>query len=112
MKITCENKEQYAMLTLRGELTSEEVDDFRKKVLEQMDDKARDFVLDMSQVHFVDSQGLESLLWLQDQCLEKLGQIRLAACQNNVSTILRITRLDETIKACDSIQQAIDSLEA
>ena len=111
MKITCQHNEQYTVFTLRGELTSDEVDGFRKSALEQMD-KVHDFVLDMSQVPFIDSQGLESLLWLQEQCMEKLGQVRLAACLDNVNTILKITRLDETVVACQSIQEAVDSLKA
>ncbi len=112
MKITCQNHEQCTVFTLRGELTADETDGFRKSALEQMDNKPHDFVLDMSQVPFIDSNGLESLLWLQEQCMEKLGQVRLAACPDNVNTILKITRLDKTIVACQSIQEAINSLRA
>jgi anti-anti-sigma factor len=112
MKITCQNHEQCTVFSLRGELTADEIDEFRKAALEQMDNKPHDFVLDMSQVTFVDSQGLESLLWLQEQCMEKLGQVRLAECPENVNTILRITRLNKTVVACKSIQEAIDSLKA
>lgn len=112
MKITCQHNEQYTVFGLRGELTADEVDEFRKEALRQMDAKTHDFVLDMSQVQFVDSRGLETLLWLQEQCLEKLGQVRLAACPENLTTILAITRLNEMVTACDSIESAIQSLEA
>lgn len=81
-------------------------------MLDHMGDKTRDFVLDMSSVQFIDSQGLESLLWLQDQCLEKLGQVRLAGCPDNVSTILRITRLNDTLQSHSNIENAIRSLVA
>jgi anti-sigma B factor antagonist len=112
MKITCQHHDQQAVFTLRGELTSDEVDKFRKAMLDQMDEKTHDFVLDMSHVQFVDSKGLESLLWLQDQCLEKLGQIRLAACPDNVKTILRITRIGDAIQSHENIPEALKSLEA
>lgn len=112
MKITCQNNERYTVFSLRGELTTDEIDEFRKEALEQMDSKTHDFVLDMSQVPFIDSKGLETLLWLQDQCLDKLGQVRLAACPDNIKTILRITRLSDTITACDTIDSAVESLEA
>jgi len=112
MKITCQHHDQQAILTLRGELTIDEVDQFRKAMLDHMDNKTRDFVLDMSQAQFIDSQGLESLLWLQDQCLERLGQIRLAACPDNIKTILRITRLSDAIQSHENIPDAIKSLEA
>lgn len=112
MKITCQNSDQKTILTLRGELTLEEVDPFRKTVVEQMGEKTRDFVLDMSQVQFIDSRGLETLIWLQDQCLERLGQVRLAACRENILTILRITRLDARLEAHENTQDAIKSLDA
>ena len=57
-------------------------------------------------------RGLETLLWLQDQCLENLGQVRLAGCPDNVQTILRITRLQEALIACNDIQTAVESLQA
>ncbi len=112
MKITCQHHDQQVIFTLRGELTADEVDQFRKAMLEQVHDKTHDFVLDMSQVQFIDSQGLESLLWLQDQCLERLGQIRLAACNDVVNTILRITRLNDTLQSFPNIPLAIQSLQA
>lgn len=112
MKITCQHHEQYTVFTLRGELTADEADEFRKSALEQMDHKTHDFVLDMSQVQFVDSKGLEALLWLQDQCIENLGQVRLAGCADSVQTILRITRLKDVLIVCDTTQEAIQSLQA
>jgi hypothetical protein len=48
MKINCQDKEQYTVFTLRGELTADEVDDFRKTALDQMDDRTQDFVLSRS----------------------------------------------------------------
>jgi anti-anti-sigma factor len=112
MKITCQHNEQYTVFTLRGELTAEEVDQFRRTVVEQMDERTHDFVLDMSQVQFIDSRGLETLIWLQDQCLERLGQVRLAACPENIQTILGITRLDARLEAHENTQDAIKSLDA
>ena len=112
MKINCEQNVGEAIITLRGELTTDEIDQFRKAMLDQMNAKTHDIVLDMSQVSFVDSQGLESLLWLQDQCLERLGQIRLAACNENVETILKITRLSEAIETHRDLPSAIQSLQA
>lgn len=112
MKITRTHNEQHTVFSLRGEMTADATDEFRKAALEEMDDKAHDFVLDMSQVAFIDSKGLETLIWLHEQCIERLGQVRLAACPDNIKTILRITRLDELFQACDDVDQAIKSLAA
>jgi len=111
MKITSEQHDLHCTISLRGELTKDEVDQFRKTMLDQMNEKIHDIVLDMSQVPFIDSQGLESLLWLQDQCLERLGQMRLAACGDDVKTILKITRLSETIVSHPDIPAAVQSMQ-
>ncbi len=112
MKITTKEHNELMVLSLRGELTLDEVDQFRKAVVDRLHDKARDFVLDLSQVQFIDSLGLESLVWLQDQCLERLGQIRLAGCSDNIKTILRITRLDDRFEVHEHADDAIRSLQA
>jgi len=111
MKIQSEKQDEFTILSLKGELTVDEVDQFRKAVVELIDEKTRDFVVDLSQLLFIDSQGLETLLWLQDRCLENLGQVRLAACKDNVQTILRITRIDGRINTHYSVQDAITSLQ-
>lgn len=94
MRLACDNYDQISVVSLKGELTAEEVQRFRQAALDRMErDRIRDFVLDCADLEFVDSQGLEALLWLQEQCAQRLGQVRLAACRDNVLTILQITRL-------------------
>ena len=112
MKIQADNQDELTVLSLKGELTEHEVDQFRKTVIDQIDGRTRDFVLDLSQTQFIDSKGLETLLWLQDQCVENLGQVRLAACKDNIKTILQITRLQDTLQAHDNVQDAIQNLQA
>ena len=49
-----------------GDLSVDEAD--RASVRRQaMDQNIRDFVLDLESLDFIDSRGLESLLWLQDK---------------------------------------------
>jgi anti-sigma B factor antagonist len=111
MKILSEKHDQLTVLSLKGELTVDESAQLRKEVVELIDEKTRDFVVDLSNLQFIDSQGLETLIWLQDQCLENLGQVRLAGCKDNVQTILRITRLDARLQTHYSVTDAINSLQ-
>ncbi len=110
MKITLEDYDQMAVIGLDGDFTVDDVTKFRKAVSQRLDDDVRDFVLDVSEVEFTDSQGLETLLWLQDTCSEKLGQIRLAGPTENMSTILKLTRLASHLECHDEVDAAVKSL--
>lgn len=110
MKLTHEDYDQLTVLSFKGDLTSDQVDLLRKTAQERMDANVRDFVLDVQAMEFVDSKGLEALLWLQEKSGEKLGQIRLAGTTENVSRILDLTRLAARFDSHDTVESAIKSL--
>lgn len=110
MKISHEDYDQLTVMTLKGDLAGEESDRFRRAALERIDQHIRDFVLDMQTLDFVDSKGLESLIWLQDQCAERLGQVRLAACLPHVEQIFELTRLAGRLDCHGDVDAAIRSL--
>jgi len=110
MKLNFEDRDTLTVLTLQGDFTADNSDMFRKAVLEHMNRETRDFVLSLEQMEYIDSEGLESLLWLQGQCVERLGQIRLAAAQENVIKILEMTRLDSRLEKSATVEEAILSL--
>lgn len=110
MKLSHEDYDQLTVMTLKGDLTSEHADAFRRAAQARLESQVRDFVLDVGGMEFVDSKGLESLLWLQEQCGEKLGQIRLACATENVAKILEITRLAPRFDSHTDVDSAIKSL--
>ena len=110
MKIEQQIYDQLCVLTLKGELASEAVDVFKRAAQDRIDQKTRDFVLDCTAVDFIDSKGLETLIWLQEQCGERLGQIRLAALTENVQKILEMTRLATRLDRHPDLDTAIKSL--
>lgn len=110
MKLTHEDYDQLTVLCVRGDLTSDQVDPFRKAVLDRMEANIRDFVLDVENMEFVDSKGLETLIWLQEKSGEKLGQIRLAGTTENVWRILEMTRLAASFDSHQTVESAIKSL--
>ena len=110
MKLTHENYDRTTVIGLGGEVTIESIDTFRKLVTERLEDDARDFVVDLTQTDFLDSSALESLLWVQEQADEKLGQVRLAGANEAVQKIMEITRLDKHFDRHDSVDAALKSL--
>ena len=110
MKIYCEDFDQCTVVTLQGEFVSEDTRHFRREASERLQGRTHDFVADLSKTEFVDSAGLETLVWLQDQCAEHLGQVRLAACSENVRKILEMTRLAARFDFHESVEAAVQSL--
>lgn len=111
MKITHQDRRETAVLTLKGDLTGDSAERLRRAALERIDARARDFVLDLGGIDAIDSQGLEALLWIQDQCADRLGQVRLAAAGEVVADVLKITRLAGRLENHPDVDAAIQSLD-
>lgn len=110
MKLSCENYDQLTVMTLAGDLTCDHVEAFTRAAKERIEKDGRDFVLDVERMEFIDSRGLETLLWLQETVGENLGQVRLAGVQDNVRKILEMTRLAARFDAHPDVDTAIRSL--
>jgi anti-sigma B factor antagonist len=110
VKLKHENYERITVISLQGDLTTDELEPLRRLVADRLLTQTRDFVLDLSQSDFVDSRGLETLLWLQEQADSHLGQVRLAGPTENVRKILHITRLENHFDIHDDLDSALKSL--
>lgn len=110
MKINHQIQDRITVVNLEGDITLDELDPLRKVVADQLACSNYDFVIDLSQVEFVDSKGLETLLWLQEQAADRLGQVRLVNPSSPVRQILRLTRLDRAFESHPTVENALKSL--
>jgi len=110
MKISYEDKGPVTVLSISGDLSVDEAARFQRETLQRFDQNIRDFVLDLESLDFIDSRGLESLLWLQDKCSELLGQVRLAACPEHIHKVLEVTRLNTRFDCHPDVDAAVSSL--
>jgi len=110
MKLKCEDHDKISILTIGGEFTIDHIDNFRRSVNERVAKGIRDFVLQVEDLGFIDSAGLETLVWLQDEAATHLGQVRLVSPSDNIRKILEITRLEHQIDTHDQVTEAIRSL--
>ena len=67
-------------------------------------------VLDLEHLTFIDSAGLEALLWVIDEAAQRGGQVRVVKPDPTVSKILEISRLDRRFNIHDTIESAAKSL--
>lgn len=98
------------VLTVVGDLAGDEVAAFQKQADEACERRLADFVVDMEQCSFIDSEGLEALLALKGRCEDTHGQLKLAALDENVRKILEITRLAHRFESHPDITAALRSM--
>jgi anti-sigma B factor antagonist len=110
MKISYEDNGPVTVFSIAGDLSVDEADRFQREALQRFDQNVRDFVLDLESLEFIDSRGLETLLWLQEKCTELLGQIRLAGCPEHIYKVLEVTRLNTRFECHPDIDAAVNSL--
>jgi anti-sigma B factor antagonist len=110
MKLSYEDHDTITVLKISGDLTADQVDPFRRSCQERFEAGIRDVVLNMEHLSFIDSAGLEALLWVIDEAAERSGQLRLVRPDPTVSKILRISRLDRRFDIHETIESAAKSL--
>jgi anti-sigma B factor antagonist len=110
MKTTYHDYEQLSVVSFDGDVIADDLEPFRHAVQERLDQQVRDFVLDLEKVDFIDSKGLEAVLWLQEAAAELLGQVRLVHVDSNVAKVLELTRLASRFECHDDVEEAIKSM--
>jgi len=110
MRIRHEDHDRTSIITLTGEFTADQSDQFRRMVMERTQSGVRDLVFVLEEVPLVDSAALDALLWAQEHVAEALGQVRLVRPDENVVTILRLTRLTQQFDCHDDVTDAVRSL--
>lgn len=112
MNISVEGYGHAVILNLKGEMIEDALVALRQAVDHQLDGReVVDVVLNLELVPFVDSAALEYLLDLQDRLAERLGQVRLVKCDDNVRKILEVTRLESVFETFADVNQAVKALE-
>jgi anti-sigma B factor antagonist len=109
MRISTQNYNNVTVIDLQGELDGDLADTLKNTVAEIVSKRHAGIVLNMSDVGFIDSQGLELLLWVRDYCRRNKIQLRLAVLAENCQKILEITRLEEEFDRHAELAEAVKS---
>jgi len=109
MKVKTQNYNEVTVVELQGELESDSAELFRNTITDIIAKHRTGIVLDMSGVGFIDSSGLEQLLWVRDCCSENKCELRLAGLDENCAGILEITRLAGEFDSYAELAQAVKS---
>jgi len=109
MRIKTQDYNNVTVVELQGDLDGDSVGLFQNTITDIIAARKAGIVLDMSGVGFIDSQGLEKLLWSRDYCNENKSEIRLAGLDENCAKILEITRLENEFDRYAELTEAVKS---
>jgi anti-sigma B factor antagonist len=109
MRISTQNYSTVTVIDLQGEVDGDLTDQLKDTITEIVSQRRTGIILNMSDVSFIDSQGLELLLWVRDYCRRNKVQLRLAALDENNEKILEITRLDNEFNRHADLAEAVKS---
>jgi len=109
MKIRTQDYNEVTVIELQGELVSDFCELFGSTITNTLSLSRLGIVLDMSNVGFIDSEGLEQLLWARDYCNENNCQLKLAGLDESCLKILEITRLESEFDRHVELSEAVKS---
>lgn len=109
MKIKTQDYNGIIVLELQGDLDSDFTAMLQNTITNILGTPKNGIVLNMNEVDFIDSEGLEQLLWARDFCNENRSQLRLVGLDENCAKILEITRLQNEFDSYDELAEAVKS---
>jgi anti-sigma B factor antagonist len=113
MKYRLDKQDQYAVLTLEEEnLNSSLAPQFKSDLVMFNSEGIPNFILDVSQVKYVDSSGLSAILtghriWKDDGLFVLAGDLHPA-----VRKLIEISRLDSILVMTNSVNEAIEKVKS
>jgi len=110
LEIEVEEKEGFHVVTPKGELDVYTVPLFRKVVLKLEGERRHDIILDLTNVTFIDSSGLGSLIELYQKAQSVDGEIAFVIDNPRILKVMRLVGLDGVFKIFPNLGRALQSV--
>lgn len=95
------------VLSVDGEINFNSSPDFRKAFLKVLDSKAKKVVINLSNVAYVDSSGLATLVEALQKTKSNGGRLRLAGLCAKVKSLFEITKLEKLFEIFSTEEDAV-----
>ena len=109
MKIESQKYSDVMVLRLQGDFTAETLKSIEDETSNAFASKVSGIVLDMNKVVFMDSQALEFLVDLVEECRENTRQLKIAGLDENCTKILELTGLLAQFDTYTELPEAVKS---
>jgi anti-sigma B factor antagonist len=111
MKFTVKNEEKYSQLTLHEDKLNSLISPALKSEIVKLNaEGVINIILNLGEVKYADSSGLSSILFGDRVCRDENGMFILAACNDHVIKLLRISQLDTILNIIPTVEESVDAV--
>ena len=105
-------QEKERIVRARGEIDLSNVDGFQAELEDAVRESPHGFVIDLSGVTYMDSAGVQAVLWAYRSVLDAGGRLALVITHPNVQEIFVIIGAERLpdFCICDNIESAVKSI--
>ncbi|MDQ0604372.1 stage II sporulation protein AA (anti-sigma F factor antagonist) [Streptomyces canus] len=100
-------REDVALITVQGYLDVDTATEFQHHLANQLHHGRRHFLLDLSQVPFMDSSGMNIILRVYQEARELPGSVHIISPTPAVRRILDLTGVSITVPVSGSVEEAL-----
>lgn len=100
-----------ALIELDGRLDSFAASDLKSKITECLGKQPTNLILDLTEVHFIDSRALATIVQGLHACQAAGGDLCICGPNEPVRRIFELTRLDKAIKIFTNSVEALASYD-
>ena len=111
MNINVTQQGDIQVLHCGGSLDADTVAAFKKTAYDLVTGGSTRFVIDCSDLTFIDSMGLGVLISLLRRVRQRNGDVKVAALSDDVKTIFEITRLHRLFEVTNDWNSAVTKFE-
>jgi anti-sigma B factor antagonist len=107
IELDTEQGPDVAVVRPRGRLTMVHAADLRAVITEALADGRSRIVVDLGDCEFLDSSGLGAVIGGLKAARQAGGDLRIAALQPQVMTVLKLTNLDRVLRPHGTVAEAL-----
>jgi anti-sigma B factor antagonist len=96
-----------AIVDVAGEIDLGSSPAFQQALLKLLDDKPKRVIVNLSEVSYMDSSGVASLVRLLSKARKQNAEVSLVGMSSRVRTVFEITRLDGIFKIFQTEKEAL-----
>jgi anti-sigma B factor antagonist len=111
MKYTIEKTEKYSLLQLHEDkLNSIVAPDLKSELVKLNAEGIKNIIIDLSNIKYIDSSGLSSILVGNRLCENEQGMFVLSGANDHVMKLINISHLDSILNILPTVEESIDAV--
>lgn len=95
------------VVDVEGQLIVGNRQELKQKVLDEMEQGGKHFLVDFSRTGYIDSSGLGVLVSLSKKIREQGGELRLSALNDDLRTLFELTKLDTLFRIAATREEGL-----